>query len=96
MIKAIALSKDPITRCTMSVGSGISFALFIYGIVVMSMYEMKPAEIVVMVLFLLSEFIIQIQVFLCIIIMALIPVLCIFCCIFLCCCRQGEKQAKLP
>lgn len=54
MIKAIALSRDPVTRCTISVGSGISFALFIYGIVVMSMYPMKTAEIVVMVLFLLS------------------------------------------
>lgn len=54
MIKTVALSKDSLTRCTISVGSGISFALFIYGIVIMSTMPMQTGEIIVMVLFLIS------------------------------------------
>lgn len=55
VIKTLALSGDPINRCTISIGSGISFALFIYGIVILStVSEMQTGEIIVMSLFLVS------------------------------------------
>jgi hypothetical protein len=97
MIKNIALSRDPLFHCTIKVGSGVSFALFIYGIVVMSMYQpLNGAEMTVIILFILSEFVVQAHIFICIIILALIPVFCIFYCLFICLCKQAEKPAKLP
>lgn len=55
VIKNLALSRDPLNRCTISIGSVISFALFIYGIVILAtVSEMKTGEIIVMSLFLVS------------------------------------------
>lgn len=55
MIKSIALSKDPLARCTMNIGGGISFALFIYGIVILATVQsMQVTEIVVISMFLAS------------------------------------------
>lgn len=93
MIKTIALSKDPLARCTMNLGGGISFALFIYGIVILASNssQMKAAEIVVISVFLVSEFIIQIQIFACLIFIALLPLLCLGFCFIVCCCKTGNK-----
>ena len=57
---------------------------------------MQKGEIIVMSLFLVSEFLIQIQVFLCLIFIALIPVLCLLICFYACFCKEGNKEAKLP
>lgn len=79
-----------------TITGGCSFALFIYGIVVMCKFPMIWVEVVVMVLFLLSEFLIQFHVFACLILLALVPLLCLFCCVFVCCCKDGEKPVNLP
>jgi hypothetical protein len=57
---------------------------------------METGEIVVMSLFLVSEFLIQIQVFLCLIFIALIPLICLLVCFYACFCKEGAKVAKLP
>jgi len=36
MIKTISLSHDPLNRCAINLGSVFSFALFIYGIVILA------------------------------------------------------------
>jgi hypothetical protein len=92
MIKSLALSRDPLNRCTIGLGGAISFALFVYGIVVLATVpEMNTSEIVVMSLFLVSEFLVQIQLYLCLIFVALLPLLCFFFCIFVCFCKDRNK-----
>jgi hypothetical protein len=97
MIKTIALSQDPINRFLISVCSVLSFALFIYGIIVLSKEEpMHSAEMVVIILFLISEFLVQLKMYLCLLLLALSPLFCIFCICFVCFCKEPEKVAKLP
>lgn len=96
MIRSIALSRDPLTRCTINMGSIVSIGLFVFGVVVMAELPLKLPETIVIVLFLISQFLIEIQFFACMIFVAFIPLLCLFCCIFLCFCKQKQKQAQLP
>ena len=80
MIRTLALSRDPLNRCLQTITGGISFALFIYGIIVLCKYPMIWVEVVVMVLFLVSEFLVQFQVFACLILVGLSPLFCLCCC----------------
>lgn len=96
MIRSLAMSKDPFNRCIQTIAGGISFALFIYGIVVLAKYPMIWIEVLVMVLFLISEFLIQFQVFACLLLVVLSPLFCLCCCFYVCLCKEGARQAQLP
>ena len=76
--------------------AGISFGLFIYGIIVLIKYPMNWVEVLVIIIFLIAEFLIQIQVFACLILVALSPLFCFCCCVYVCLFKDPERQARLP
>lgn len=94
MIKILATSKDPCYKCFGSLGGMFSFGLFIYGIVLLATVpSIETAELVVIIIFCVSEFLIQLKLFLCLILVALIPLICILVCIYACFCSNKDKPA---
>lgn len=96
LIRVLGLSFDPCNRLLINFTGGASFAMFIYGVVLLFSSPLTVAEYIVISIYVFFEFIAHFQIFICLLIMALIPLLCIFFIIYVCCCQKGEKKANLP
>lgn len=95
LIRVIGLSFDPCNRLLINFTGGGSFALFIYGVVLLFTSSLTVAEYIVISIYVFFEFIAHFQIFICLLIMALIPLLCIIFIIYACFCHK-EKRVNLP
>lgn len=95
-IQILVLSRDPCNKCITSIGGCCSFGLFIYGIIIMSTLPLHTTELVVMIIYCVTETLIQRKLFACLVFIALLPLLCLLFCIYACFCSNRERPAVLP
>ena len=91
LIRVVSFSWNPTIRWILNITGGSSFILLIVGIVILSTIEVNEPEKVVIITYIVLEFVAHFQFFVCLLIMALLPLFCIFFCIYLCCCQKGER-----
>lgn len=96
LLEGIVQSLDPCYKCIKCLGGLFALTLFVYGIIILANVPMSTVEFVMIIIFCVSEFLIQLKVFLCLLFIVLLPVICIVLCFYVCCCGEGRKEAKLP
>ena len=95
MIKGIALNQNQCGKFLLQVNEAASLGLIGYAIYLLAIIPMGAATMGVIIGYIVIEFFLHLQIFLCLIFVALIPLLCVFICFYACCCAS-QKKAELP